>query len=125
MNLVKQAKLLRKNMTEAEKVIWYFLQSKYLQGLKFRRQEPIGQYIVDFVCYSIKLIIEIDGGQHALDTKSQDEKRDRWLRLQGFRNLRFWNNEVLRNREGVLEEILKNSAPSPNPSHKGRGNSKS
>lgn len=122
MNLVKKAKSLRKEMTDAEKSLWYILKSKNFQGLKFRRQEPIGEYIVDFVCFGIKLVIELDGGQHANLTIEEDKERDEWLRSQGFTVLRFWNNDVLENRDGVLEEILKNiKTPSPDPSHLGRG----
>jgi len=101
------AKKLREEMTEAEKLIWYHLKAKNFFGLKFRRQEPIGEYIVDFVCYSRKLIIEIDGGQHARETKIDDTKRDKWLKSQGFIVLRFWNNDVFRNLEGVFEGIRK------------------
>jgi len=113
---------LRNQMTEAEKAVWYFLRSKQLSGSKFRRQEPIGNYIVDFVCFSVKLIIEIDGGQHADETLEQDKIRDEWLSSQGFAILRFWNNEVLQNREGVFDRIGKLCAPPfPSPSRQGRG----
>jgi photosystem II stability/assembly factor-like uncharacterized protein len=95
-----------------------------VKGLKFRRQEPIGQYIVDFVCYERRLVIEVDGGHHAT-SKNKDEVRDKWLKGQGFKVIRFWNNDVLKNPSGVLEEIIKYCAlfvsPSPNPSHRGRG----
>jgi len=103
----RRAKKLRNDLTEAEKHLWYILKSKQLRSSKFRRQAPIGKYIVDFVCFSKKLVIEIDGGQHATLTKDYDKIRDNWLRGQGFTVLRFWNNEVLKNREGVVEEILK------------------
>jgi very-short-patch-repair endonuclease len=103
-NLVNLAKSLRKRQTEAETLLWRHLRGKQTNGLKFRRQEPIGQYIVDFVCFERKLIIELDGGQHALQ-QDQDQKRESWFREQGFRTLRFWNNEVLGNIEGVLEVI--------------------
>jgi len=73
-------------------------------GLKFRRQEPIGKYIVDFVCQEKKLIIEVDGGHH--DSNSKDMERDRWLKEQGYRVLRFWNNDVLSNLNVVLEIIM-------------------
>ncbi len=76
-----------------------------MEGLKFRRQQPIGSYIVDFVCFSKMLVIEVDGGQHAENEK--DKQRDAWLRGEGFKVLRFWNNEVLQNIEGVLETILR------------------
>jgi very-short-patch-repair endonuclease len=98
------ARCLRKRPTEAERFLWSRLRMKQLEGLKFRRQEPIKNYIVDFICYENKLVIEVDGGQHA-EKKEDDKKRDNWLNLQGFRVLRFWNNEVLGNIEGVLEVI--------------------
>ncbi len=79
MKSVAIAKKLRKEMTEAEKLVWYYLKAKNFFGLKFRRQEPIGKYIVDFVCYDKKLIIEIDGGQHAEVTRVKDKLRDGWL----------------------------------------------
>ena len=112
-SLTKHAKTLRQNMTEAEKFLWYILKSKHFEGLKFRRQEPIGKYIVDFVCFSKKLIIEIDGGQHAEITKAKDKIRDEWLRGQGFRVLRFWNNDLLENRDGVVEDFFNSISPSP------------
>ena len=104
-NLVQIAKRLRKEMTDAEKIVWYFLQAKNVNHLKFRRQEPIGKYIVDFVCFEKKLIIEIDGGQHA-ENKNRDLERDTWLHTQDFTVLRFWNNEVLENRTAVLDKII-------------------
>jgi very-short-patch-repair endonuclease len=120
--ITRIARKLRNQMTDAEKVVWYFLRSKQVGGLKFRRQEPIGSYIVDFVCFEVKLIIEVDGGQHAKEVLQRDMARDRWLRLQGFTVLRFWNNEALQNKEGVFEEIKKFcNPPSPSPSHQGRG----
>jgi very-short-patch-repair endonuclease len=94
---------LRNNLTDAEKYLWYVLRAENL-GYKFRRQEPIGSYIVDFVCYEKKFIIELDGGQHY---QNEDDKvRDEWLKLQGFMVLRFWNNEVLENRDGVVLKIM-------------------
>ena len=110
--LTPLAKTLRKNQTEAEKIIWRQLRSKGLSGLKFRRQQPIGDYIVDFVCLEKKLIIEVDGGQHA--ESENDQKRDAWLQSEGYTVLRFWNNDVLGNVEGVMEMIYRNcGAPSP------------
>ncbi|HLC17973.1 MAG TPA: DUF559 domain-containing protein [Thermodesulfobacteriota bacterium] len=106
------SKNLRKNATEAENLLWRYLRSKQLEGLKFRRQEPVSDYIVDFVCFEKRIIIEVDGGQHALD-KDRDDKRDRWLKEQGFKVLRFWNNEVLGNIEGVFETIGKNCQSHP------------
>lgn len=103
-NLIKLSRKLRQGMTEAEKKIWYVLQKKNIKGYKFRRQAPIGTYIVDFVCFQKKLIVEIDGGQHA--DSSTDKIRDEWLRGEGFIVLRFWNNEALQNTEGVVSRIL-------------------
>ena len=109
------ARRLRRDMTEAEKVVWRMLRSRQLAGFKFRRQESIGRYIVDFVCFSHRVVIEIDGGQHAVDVE-RDEVRTRFLQRHGFRGLRFWNNDVLENREGVfarIGEILRARPPHP------------
>jgi len=97
------ARKLRNSLTGAEKHLWYILRANNL-GVKFRRQEPIGNYIVDFACYPKKLIIELDGGQHY--DSADDKVRDKWLNLQGFTVLRFWNNEVLENRDGVVLKIM-------------------
>ncbi len=107
---IDKAKSLRKNLTEAERILWSKLQGKRL-GVKFRRQAPVGNYIADFVCYEKKLIIELDGGQHNENT--YDIKRDKWLVSQGFRVLRFWNFEIFNNLEGVLEVVWENVSPSP------------
>ena len=104
----ERAKQLRKSSTEAEKRLWRLLRGKQLAGYKFRRQEPIGSYIVDFVCYRPQLVIELDGGQH--DTTKQrahDEQRTAWLRSQGFAVIRFWNNQLLENEAGILHDILR------------------
>ena len=100
--LVKQAQQLRRNSTDAENSLWRTLRSRRLRHVKFRRQVPIGRYIVDFVAFEHRLVIEVDGGQHAFD----DPGRTRYLELEGFRVLRFWNNEVLQNIEGVLLTII-------------------
>ena len=97
------AKKLRNNYTETEKNLWYVLRAQNL-GAKFRRQAVIGRYIVDFVCFERQLILEVDGGQHAQE--EEDKVREEWLKEQGFTILRFWNDEVLRNREGVLQKIV-------------------
>jgi very-short-patch-repair endonuclease len=113
------AKNLRKNLTDAERFLWKHLRAKQVEELKFRRQEPIGKYIVDFVCFEKDLIIEVDGGQHS---EAVDSVRDAWLRSQGFTVLRFWNHDVLQNSEGVLEVILRacsQRTPSPTPPIKG------
>jgi very-short-patch-repair endonuclease len=87
-------------MTDAERKLWYTLRDRRFAGFKFRRQVPIGRYIVDFVCFEERLVIEVDGGQHA--DSLRDQRRDRWITANGFRVLRFWNNEVLTNLEGVM-----------------------
>jgi very-short-patch-repair endonuclease len=104
-NVVKTARTrrLRRNLTDAEFKIWNRLRSRAIEGCKFVRQEPIGRYVVDFVCRERRLIVEIDGGQHA-DNK-RDQARDRWMRDHNYRILRFWNNDVLSNTAGVLETI--------------------
>ena len=84
--------------------MWKYLRAKQIEGCKFRRQEPIGSYIVDFVCQEKRIIVEVDGGQHSVE-QERDYKRDELLEGLGYKVLRFWNNEVLRNIEGVLEVI--------------------
>ena len=91
-------------MTDAERALWTRLRNRQLTSLKFRRQVPIGPYIVDFVCFEEKLVIEIDGGQHAENTEA-DLIRTQWLENEGYRVIRFWNNEVLGNTVGVLRAI--------------------
>ncbi len=115
------ARTLRKRTTEAEKLLWQRLRSRQLESFKFRRQQPVGQYIVDFVSFERRLVIELDGGQHAI-SKEKDKKRDRWLSQEEYVVLRFWDNEVFENLEGVLETIRRRLlSPSPSPSHQGRG----
>ena len=101
MNTAK-AKELRRNSTDAERVLWRQLRAHRLVGYKFRRQQPVGRYIIDFVCFEKQLIIELDGGQHGTE---YDQRRDAYLVSRGYRVLRFWNPEVLANTEGVLEMI--------------------
>ena len=110
------AKELRTNVTEAEKKLWHFLQQSNL-GYSFRRQHPVGDYITDFACIEKKIIIEIDGGQHG-EQQAYDTKRTAFLEEAGFKVLRFWNNEVLENHEGVLQvvqEALKVEGHPPSP----------
>ncbi|MBI5212229.1 MAG: endonuclease domain-containing protein [Nitrospirae bacterium] len=109
--MVDAAKTLRKSQTDAEKLLWKHLRAKQMEGLKFRRQQPIGNYVIDFICLEKSLVIEVDGGQHADNKK--DEERDAWLKLEGFKVLRFWNNEVLTNMKGVLEVIRENCLNHP------------
>ena len=101
---LQYANALRQNQTNAEGLLWHYLRNKQMDGHKFRRQQPIGPYIVDFACLPRKLIVELDGGQHA-SQQAYDEKRDTFLKDKGFRILRFWNNEVFENCFGVLESI--------------------
>ncbi|MBA3862617.1 MAG: DNA methyltransferase [Erythrobacter sp.] len=106
---------MRREPTEAEAKLWSMLRGQRLGGLKFKRQEQLGDYIVDFVCFSARLIVEADGGQHS--ENKDDAVRDAWLTEQGFRVLRFWNNDILGNPEGVARLILDAAqGPLPNPS---------
>ena len=111
-NNIKFAKNLRKNVTDTEKYLWKYLRVNQLEGFKFRRQQPIGKYIIDFVNLERKIIIELDGGQHLENKK--DKLRDRWLKEQGYEILRFWDNEVFDNIEGVLE-LIREKLLSPSP----------
>lgn len=104
MTLQDNARRLRREMTEVEARLWYQLRDRRLDGFKFRRQKPIGPYIVDFVCLDRRLIIELDGGQHALQVEA-DARREAFLLAAGFRVLRFWNHEVRANEAAVLERI--------------------
>ena len=119
-----RARELRRRMTDAERALWRCLRMRQLEGFRFRRQLPVGPYIVDFACLQARLIVEVDGGQHA--GAAGDARRDAFLRSCGFRVLRFWNDEVLRNPEGVCEVILRRLAggPPPQPSPAGGGGSK-
>jgi very-short-patch-repair endonuclease len=114
--LLKHAKALRKDMTDAERRLWYHLRGHRFEGAKFKRQKPTGPFIVDFVCLESRLVIELDGGQHA-DDVAYDQRRDAWLAANGYRVLRLWNNEVMQNLPGVLERIRESlvttDAPSP------------
>jgi very-short-patch-repair endonuclease len=96
----QNSRRLRREMTDAEKLLWRHLRMKQFEGYKFRRQHPLGNYIVDFVCLDAGLVLEVDGGQHA-ECKDSDADRTRWLETKGIRVMRFWNNEVLGNIEGV------------------------
>jgi len=115
----KKARKLRKNATRAESLVWSKLRAKQINGVKFRRQQPIGNYIVDFVSFEKKIIIELDGGQHAR-AKKKDSKRDKLLSENGFTVLRFWNNDVLKNPDGVIHMLIEEITPSPlSPPFKG------
>jgi very-short-patch-repair endonuclease len=104
MTLLEKAKSLRKNQTDVERWLWQKIRNRQLLNLKFRRQFPIDRYIVDFVCLELKLIIELDGSQH-IEQAAYDERRRACLEQRGFRVIRFWNNDILNNGDGVLEKI--------------------
>ena len=99
------ARRLRKNRTDAECALWERLRRKQLNGLRFRQQVPLGPHVVDFLCAPQMLIVEVDGGQHAL-AAAVDCERTAWLEARGFRVVRFWNNDVLQNLDGVIDTIL-------------------
>jgi len=101
--MTNRAQTLRRNSTDAERALWRALQRRQL-GRRFRRQLPIGPYIVDFACVEARLIVEVDGGQHA--APGDHDRRDAFLLSKGYQILRFWNNEVLQNRDGVLQRIV-------------------
>jgi adenine-specific DNA-methyltransferase len=92
--------------TDAEAALWHNLRAGRLADHKFKRQQPIGNYIVDFVCFQRKLVVEVDGGQH-VEAKPHDDLRTAWLETQGFRMIRFWNDDVLLRMERVLDEIIR------------------
>jgi len=116
------ARTLRRNLTDAERIIWYGLRAHRLKGVSFRRQTPIGPYIVDFVSHSAKIVIEIDGGQHfEAAHEKRDARRDRFLASKGYRVLRFNNHDVMKNRVGVLERIASVLGDAPSPPSPARG----
>jgi very-short-patch-repair endonuclease len=110
------ARKLRKYSTDTEGYLWRYLRDRQIEDFKFRRQQPLGSYVVDFVNLERKVVIELDGGQHALNPG--DRIRDEWLRAEGFKVLRFWDNQVFSNLEGVLDtirEALLTPHPAPLP----------
>lgn len=112
---ISRARRLRKDQTDVEALLWSRLRDRRLEGWKFRRQAPVDRYVVDVLCVDAKLAIELDGGQHAAET---DEGRTRMIEACGFLVIRFWNNDVLTNLDGVLLRILetlRGGAPHPNP----------
>ena len=126
MDNTTKARILRRNQTDAEAALWRKLRGRGLDNYKFRRQVPLGSYVADFLCKEAMLIVEIDGGHHSAQVE-YDQHRDAFLRAGGYEVVRFWNNEVLTNLNGVLESLtltlsrrareLKGGVPS-----KGRGN---
>jgi very-short-patch-repair endonuclease len=114
----QQARHLRRNQTDAEKLLWYKLRNRQLNGHKFRRQHPIPPYVVDLVCVEKQLITEVDGGQH-MERSRADKSRDTFLEQQGYRVVRFWNNEVLQQTDEVPLTL-----PSPHDGERVRRNRK-
>ena len=111
--LTSRSRALRQNSTDAERKLWKVLRSRQLNGFKFRKQVEIDGYIVDFLCAERRVIVEVDGGQH---TPERDARRTAYLESQGFRVIRFWNNDVLQNLDGVwtiLETALETTPPHP------------
>ena len=107
----QQARVLRKRQTDAERLLWAHLRDRRLVTYKFRRQHPLGPYIVDFVCLKQRLVVEVDGGQHTANAAS-DEQRDAWLASQGFGVVRFWDNQVLLQLDAVKVAIASALDPS-------------
>ena len=112
---LQKARALRGQQTDAEKRLWSRLRRKQVAGARFRRQMPVGPYIVDFACPSARLIVEVDGGQHGSDSKP-DTRRDAWFHARGWRVLRFWNNQVLAETDSVVDEIYR-AVRGSNPDH--------
>ena len=106
------ARRLRKHSTDTERYLWRHLRDRQMEGFKFRRQQAVGRYVMDFVNLERKVVIELDGGQHALN--AGDKMRDEWLRAEGYKVLRFWDNQVFCNLESVLENI-RNALLTPHP----------
>jgi very-short-patch-repair endonuclease len=116
-----RARALRARMTDAERKLWFALRDRRFANFKFRRQVPVGPFIADFLCYPARVVVEVDGGQHADSTT--DRRRDRWFAANNFLVLRFWNNDVLSNLEGVLTSILQTvleQTPHPDRASRGR-----
>ena len=105
---LRAARVLRRNMTDAERVLWPRLRAKRFAGYKFRRQTAIGRYVADFCCMSAGLIVEADGGGHSEDgDDAYQKRRSAYLRARGYRILRFWNNDIIQNTDAVLDEIFR------------------
>ena len=110
----ERSRALRKNATDAELVLWHHIRRRQLNGHRFRRQQPIGPYIVDFYCFERQLIIEVDGGQHT-ERQDYDQKRTLWLEQNGLRVMRVWNHDVMNQLDTVLEAILEALEQNPLP----------
>ena len=122
--IAARARELRTHPTDAERRLWHTLRHRQFAGHKFRRQAPLGAYIVDFVCFERRLVVEVDGAQHLEQQRAQDIARDEWLGRQGFRVLRFWNSQILSAPDEVGQAIWNalEEAPPPPPSPvKGEG----
>ena len=121
----RRAQHMRRAPTDAERKLWWVLRSMKPLGIHFRRQAPIGEFIADFAWHEGRLVIEVDGSQHAEVRVSYDDRRSRWLQSQGYRVLRFWNNDVLKTPRAVGEAILaaarEQEDPTPDPSPQGGG----
>lgn len=117
------ARKLRSRMTDAERKLWFALRDRRFADFKFRRQVSLGPYIADFLCFASRLVVEVDGGQH-VDSK-RDAVRDRWFAANEFRVLRFWNNDVLGNLEGVLTRLAEHLKDTPHPTPRSRSASPS
>ena len=117
-----RSRVLRQNMTDAERRLWGCLSARKVAGVRFNTQFPIGPFICDFVSRGAGLVIEVDGGQHAT-AEEADAARSRYIEAQGYRVIRFWNHDVMENLEGVVAEIERAlvDRPSPNPSRKREG----
>jgi len=118
-----RARTLRQNMTEVERRLWQILRSHQINGYRFRRQVPIGRYIADFAYHEARLIVEIDGGRHDRSSPRETE-RSEFLQSEGYRVLRFWNNEVRENLDGLQQTILdelRRATPTPTLPHHGGG----
>ena len=124
-NRTVRARQLRKNLTDAEQGLWNIIRNRQVSGYRFRRQAPIGPYIIDFVCFENRLVIEVDGGQH-LERADYDAERTAWLESAGFRVVRFWNNQVLQEKDAYGKRFLRrfeilHPHPSLPPSRADRG----
>jgi very-short-patch-repair endonuclease len=117
-SLTGAARQLRARVTDAERKLWFALKDRRFAAFKFRRQVPIGPYIADFLCFESRLILEVDGSQHAESVR--DVERDNWLAHNAFRVLRFWNNDVLQNLEGVLTSLAEQLDRTPHPTSRSR-----